>query len=90
MLGATIAQNWLDLRAERGPSTFDQRQALSAQIQYTSGMGIGGRTLLSGWRGQAAEGLDGAEPDLGEQRFAGDTDLSGGGAGHGCHRNDSS
>jgi len=47
-----IAQNWLDLRGERGPSTFDQRHALTAQIQYTSGMGIGGRTLLSGWRGR--------------------------------------
>ena len=49
---ASIAQNWLDLRGERGPSTFDQRHALTAQIQYTSGMGIGGRTLLSGWRGR--------------------------------------
>ncbi len=47
-----IAQNWLNLRAERGPSTFDQRHALAAEIQYTSGMGIGGRTLLSGWRGR--------------------------------------
>ena len=50
--GPAIAQNWLDLRAERGPSTFDQRHALAATIQYTSGMGIGGRTLLSGWRGR--------------------------------------
>jgi hypothetical protein len=48
----TIAQNWLDLRAERGLSAFDQRNTLAAQIQYTSGMGIGGRTLLSGWRGR--------------------------------------
>jgi hypothetical protein len=48
----SIAQNWLDLGAERGLSTFDQRQLLAAQIQYTSGMGIGGRTLLSGWRGR--------------------------------------
>ena len=49
---AMIAQNWLNLRGERGPSTFDQRHVLTAQIQYTSGMGIGGRTLLSGWRGR--------------------------------------
>jgi trimeric autotransporter adhesin len=48
----SIAQNWLDLGAERGLSTFDQRHLLAAQIQYTSGMGIGGRTLLSGWRGR--------------------------------------
>jgi trimeric autotransporter adhesin len=47
----TIAQNWLDLRGERGLSTFDQRHLVKAQIQYTSGMGMGGGTLLSGWRG---------------------------------------
>ena len=47
----TIAQNWLDLMAERGLSTFDQRHLLSAQAQYTTGMGLGGETLLSGWKG---------------------------------------
>lgn len=46
-----IAQNWLDLRAERGPSTFDQRNLLSVQAQYTTGMGLGGKTLMSGWKG---------------------------------------
>lgn len=46
-----IAQNWLDLSAERGLSTFDQRHVLKAQLQYTTGMGLGGGTLLSGWRG---------------------------------------
>ena len=50
--GPTVAQNWLDLRAERGLSTFDQRQLLKVQLQYTSGMGLGGRTLMSGWRGR--------------------------------------
>ena len=49
---AAIAQNWLNLRGERGPSTFDQRNLLKAQIQYTSGMGMGGGTLLNGWRGR--------------------------------------
>jgi len=49
---AAIAQNWLDPRAERGLSTFDQRQLLNATIQYTSGMGIGGGTLMRGWRGR--------------------------------------
>jgi Carboxypeptidase regulatory-like domain len=48
---AIDAQNWLNLRAERSLSTFDQRQLLNAQIQYTTGMGIGGGTLLGGWRG---------------------------------------
>jgi trimeric autotransporter adhesin len=46
------AQNWRDLDAERGPSTFDQRHLLNAQLQYTTGMGIGGGTLLSGWKGR--------------------------------------
>ncbi|HZU24540.1 MAG TPA: carboxypeptidase regulatory-like domain-containing protein [Bryobacteraceae bacterium] len=46
-----IAQNWRDLSAERGPSTFDQRHLLSAQIQYTSGMGLRGGALMSGWKG---------------------------------------
>ena len=45
-----IAQNWHDLSAERGLSSFDQRHLLSVQAQYTSGMGIGG-LALNGWRG---------------------------------------
>ena len=48
----TIAQNWLDLTAERALSTFDQRHLLNATFQYTTGMGLGGRTLLGGWRGR--------------------------------------
>jgi hypothetical protein len=47
-----IAQNWLNLSAERGLSTFDQRNLLNAQIQYTTGVGLGGGSLLSGWRGK--------------------------------------
>jgi len=47
----TIAQNWLDLEAERGLSTFDQRHLLNVQFQYTTGMGLGGETLLRGWKG---------------------------------------
>jgi trimeric autotransporter adhesin len=46
-----IAQNWLDLSAERGLSSFDQRHLLNLQLQYTSGMGMHGGTLLNGWRG---------------------------------------
>jgi trimeric autotransporter adhesin len=52
----TIAQNWLDLTAERGPSTFDQRHLVTIQLQYTTGMGLGGRTLLSGWKGTLIKG----------------------------------
>ena len=50
---SVIAQNWLDLSAERALSTFDQRHLLNAQIQYTTGMGMRGGTSLSGWRGAA-------------------------------------
>jgi trimeric autotransporter adhesin len=48
----SIAQNWLDLKAERGLSTFDQRHLLSVQAQYTTGQGLEGGTLLGGWRGR--------------------------------------
>jgi hypothetical protein len=46
-----IAQNWLDLSAERSRSSFDQRHLLNFQMQYTTGMGLRGGTLASGWRG---------------------------------------
>ncbi|HEX5283401.1 MAG TPA: carboxypeptidase regulatory-like domain-containing protein [Bryocella sp.] len=48
-----VAQNWLNLRAERSLSSFDQRHLLNFIMQYTTGMGKGGGTLLSGWRGRA-------------------------------------
>ena len=47
----TLAQNWLDLEAERSLSSFDQRHLLNVQFQYTTGMGLGGETLLRGWKG---------------------------------------
>jgi len=50
---AVIAQNWLDPRAERSLSSFDQRHLLNLQAQYTSGQGLEGGTLLGGWRGRA-------------------------------------
>ena len=46
-----VAQDWLNLGAERALSSFDQRHKLNVRFQYTSGMGIGGGTLLKGWRG---------------------------------------
>jgi trimeric autotransporter adhesin len=49
---ATIAQNWLNLTGERGLSWFDQRHLGNAQLQYTTGMGLGGKSLMSGWRGR--------------------------------------
>jgi hypothetical protein len=50
--GAAIAQNWLDPRAERALSTFDQRHLLNVQAQYTSGQGLGGGDLMRGWSGR--------------------------------------
>jgi hypothetical protein len=44
----SVAQNWLDLGAERGPSSFDQRHLVTAQIQYTTGVGVTGGTLVDG------------------------------------------
>jgi len=46
-----VAQDWTNPAGQRGLSTFDQRNALNASLQYTTGMGIGGHTLLSGWKG---------------------------------------
>ena len=48
--GTSIAQDWLNLKAERGRSNFDQRHQLIVQAQYTSGVGGRGGALLSGWR----------------------------------------
>ena len=44
----SIAQDWLNLAAERGSSSFDQPHLLSVQVQYTTGMGIAGGTLREG------------------------------------------
>jgi hypothetical protein len=49
---SAIAQNWLNPRAERGLSTFDQRHLLNVQAQYTSGQGLGGGDLMKGWSGR--------------------------------------
>ncbi|SEG16406.1 Carboxypeptidase regulatory-like domain-containing protein [Bryocella elongata] len=49
---AILAQDWLHLRAERSLSSFDQRHQLNVILQYTTGMGAGGGTLMSGWRGR--------------------------------------
>jgi hypothetical protein len=45
------AQDWLNLRGERGRSNFDQRHLMNLQLQYTTGVGLGGGTLLAGWKG---------------------------------------
>jgi hypothetical protein len=47
-----VAQDWRNLNAERGLSTFDQRNLVTASLQYTTGMGLGGDTLMSGRKGR--------------------------------------
>ena len=47
--GFLIAQNWLDLGAERGRSNFDQRHVATFQAQYTTGAASGG--FLTGHKG---------------------------------------
>jgi carboxypeptidase family protein len=49
--GSVIAQNWLDLKAERGRSNFDQRHQVTVETQYTSGVGLRGGALVGGWKG---------------------------------------
>jgi trimeric autotransporter adhesin len=49
--GTVFAQNWLDLDAEWGPSSFDQRHQVTASFQYTTGVGVAGGALVDGWRG---------------------------------------
>jgi hypothetical protein len=54
--GASIAQDWRNLAAEQGPSSFDQRHLVTAQFQYTSGVGMGGGALMDGVRGSWLKG----------------------------------
>jgi hypothetical protein len=52
---SNTAQNWLNLEAERGPSSFDQRHQFGTTVTYNTGVGL--RTaFLSGWRGKAIRG----------------------------------
>jgi hypothetical protein len=54
--GTLIAQDWLHLNAERGPSNFDQRHQVTLQAQYSTGVGVHGGALLRGWKGAAFKG----------------------------------
>ena len=54
--GSLIAQDWLNLRGERGLSNFDQRHLLVFQTQYSTGMGTKGGALLRGARGTLLRG----------------------------------
>jgi hypothetical protein len=54
--GAAIAQDWLDLGADEARSDFDQRHLVVAQVQYLTGIGLGGGGLMSGLKGRLLGG----------------------------------
>jgi len=54
--GMTIAQDWLNLDAEWAPSSFDQRHAVTAQFEYTTGVGASGGAMLTGLAGTLVKG----------------------------------
>jgi len=56
LLNSSVAQDWRNLDAEWGPSSFDQRHNVTAQVEYTTGVGVRGGGLLTGkkaalWKG---------------------------------------
>ena len=53
--GSTYAQNWLDLSAERSLSSFNRTHTFNLNVQYSTGQGTSGGTLLSGWKGALAK-----------------------------------
>jgi hypothetical protein len=54
--GGAIAQDWLNPEAEWAPSNFDQRHQVTAQFQYTTGVGVAGGALLTGVTGALFKG----------------------------------
>jgi trimeric autotransporter adhesin len=48
---APLAQNWQDLAAEWSLSPFNRTHQLNATLQWSTGQGLGGGALVSGWRG---------------------------------------
>ncbi len=84
-----IAQNWLNLSAERSLSAFDQRHLLSLQLQYTTGMGVAGGTLLTRLEGSAAQRVDVRYQNHCRQRSAAKSRLSRSRPGYRRHRNHS-
>ncbi len=48
----SLAQNWLDLEAEYARSNFDQRHQIVASVEYSTGAGVLGGTLVDGMKGR--------------------------------------
>src|SRR5947207_10520612 len=53
---AVQAQNYLDTSAERAVSAGNRTHSLNLSWQYSSGVGRGGGTLVSGWKGAILKG----------------------------------
>ncbi len=53
--GASLVQNWLDFRAERALSNFDQRHSVNVNFSYSTGQGRRGAGLATGWKGHLAK-----------------------------------
>jgi hypothetical protein len=49
--GNALAQNWLDLAGERSVSSFNRTHTLNLNIQFSTGQGVRGGALVSGWKG---------------------------------------
>ena len=47
----SVAQNWLDLTAEKATSSLIGKAQVGGNWQYSAGQGKAGGTLLKGWRG---------------------------------------
>jgi hypothetical protein len=50
--GGNQVQDWLNFRAERALSSFDQRHSLNINFSYSTGQGRRGAGLVTGWKGQ--------------------------------------
>jgi hypothetical protein len=54
--GGSVAQNWLDLDAERSTSSDERRHAFTVRAQYSTGQGLGGGALRPGLRAALLRG----------------------------------
>ncbi len=81
-VSSLVAQNWLDLSAERGLSATDQRHLLNFTGQYTTGQGIGGGSFAQRLARHALQRVD--RGFFGQRRhwYASDADLCGNRARH--------
>jgi hypothetical protein len=53
--GNSLAQNWLDLAAERSVSSFNRTHTLNMNVQFSAGQGTSGGALVNGWKGALAK-----------------------------------